>query len=167
MGVEATFLFADLTGFTALTEREGDEAAADLALAFCDRVCELNRGHYAEDVKTLGDASMIIAPDPADGIRLALAIVDEVGPEHGFPEVRVGLHHGPAVERRGDWFGATVNIAARVGALAEPTEVLLTDAARLAAGSPSGIEFVDRGEHRLKGVSSPVSLWSARTPSAP
>ena len=67
MGSQATFLFADLAGFTTLTERDGDEAAADLALAFCDRVCELNRGHHAEDVKTLGDASMVISPRTGAG----------------------------------------------------------------------------------------------------
>jgi YHS domain-containing protein len=111
-----TFLFADLSGFTALTEAHGDEHAADLVGGFCLAVRQLLAEHHAEEVKTIGDALMLRAGDPAAAIRLALRIVHEVGAQHGFPLVRVGMHTGPAVERAGDWFGATVNLAARSSA---------------------------------------------------
>ena len=156
-----TFLFADLAGFTALTEAVGDERAADLAVAFCERVCELNDPHDAEDVKTIGDACMIRARDPALAVELGLHIVGDVGAHHGLPGVRVGMHHGPAVQRRGDWFGATVNIAARVAALAGEGEVLLTDAVRRAAGALPGVDYEPRGTHRLRHVSQPIVLHAA------
>jgi adenylate cyclase len=59
---------------------------------------------------------MLGSGDTAAAIRLGLCIVHDVDARHGFPLVRVGRHTGPAVERGGDWFGATVNLAARVSA---------------------------------------------------
>lgn len=113
-----TFLFADLSGFTALTEAHGDEQAADLVGGFCAAVRRLLAEHQAHEVKAIGDALMLRAGDAAAAIRLGLRIVHDVGAQHGFPLVRVGMHTGLAVERDGDWFGTTVNLAARVSAAA-------------------------------------------------
>lgn len=166
MRESAGFLFADLVGFTAFTEARGDEAAADLAAAFCERVCELNRGHEAEDVKTLGDACMIRAPVAADAVHLALDIVTTIGPESQLPRVRVGLDWGPAVRRNGDWFGATVNRASRVVGIAEEGTALATERARAAAGAVPGVEFAPRGDALLKGIASPVSVFELRPSSS-
>jgi class 3 adenylate cyclase len=104
-----TFLFADLSGFTALTEAHGDEQAVDLVDGFCVAVRRLLAEHQAQEVKSIGDALMLRTADTAAAIRLRLCIVHDVGSRHGFPLVRVGMHTGPAVERGRDWFGATVN----------------------------------------------------------
>ncbi len=93
---EHTFLFADLAGFTALTEVHGDAEAADLAAGFFDDARALLAQHGAEEVKTLGDALMIRCDEARDAIALGVRIVREVGARHGFPSVRVGLHTGPA-----------------------------------------------------------------------
>src|SRR4029453_14356216 len=95
----ATFLFADLAGFTALTEAHGDQDAAELAAQFEARVDALLADHEAELVKSIGDAVMVRCSDPGLAIRLGVRIVDEVGRQHGFPSVRVGMHTGSAVER--------------------------------------------------------------------
>ena len=128
MPTEAAFLYADLVGFTAFTEEHGDEAAADLALAFCERTCELNRGHQARDVKLIGDASLIYVPEPRLAADLALHIVEDIGPQTGFPKVRVGGHYGSAAERSGDWFGGAVNAASRIADLAPEGSVVVTAA---------------------------------------
>ena len=57
---------------------------------------------------------MLRVPEPADAVRLGLHIVHDLMPGHGAPAVRVGLNHGSCVERDGDFFGAAVNVAARV-----------------------------------------------------
>ena len=129
-----TFLFADLSGFTALTDAHGDEQAADLVGGFCVAVRQLLAEHQACEVKTSGDALMLRTADAAAAIRLGLGIVQDVGAQHGFPLVRVGMHTGSAVERDGDWFGTTVNLAARVSAAAAGGEALLTAATRTASG---------------------------------
>ena len=157
-----TFLFADLAGFTALTEAHGDEQAADLAERFCASVCELLPDYAAERIKSIGDGLMLRVPDPARAVRLAVRIVTEFGSSRGFPAVRVGMHTGPAVERGADWFGSTVNIAARVAELAQEREVLLSGATRdaVAAHHPE-IELRRRGRKRVRNVRDPVDLFAA------
>jgi adenylate cyclase len=156
-----TFLFADLSGFTALTEAHGDEQAADLVGGFCVAVRQLLAEHQTEEVKTIGDALMLRAGDPAAAIRLGLRVVHEVGAQHSFPLVRVGMHTGPAVERAGDWFGATVNLAARVSAAASGGEVLLTATTRDAAGEVTGVELREHGRRAFRNVSAPVQVYAA------
>jgi adenylate cyclase len=167
-----TFLFADLSGFTALTEVHGDEDAADLAAGFLDEVRSLLPEHHAEEVKTIGDAMMIRCDAVNEAIGLGLRIVQGVGERHGFPSVRAGLHTGPAVERDGDWFGATVNLAARISAAASGGEVLMSGVTAAAAGAPRGGPVDDvpphrevvlrpRGRRELRNVGEPVDLFEA------
>lgn len=109
---ERAVLFADLAGFTALTEAHGDLGAADVA----GRFAELARSVLLEDarvVKTIGDAVMVVASDARVGLEIAMRLLRSVDGEADFPGVRLGLHAGPVVERAGDVFGATVNVAAR------------------------------------------------------
>jgi adenylate cyclase len=156
-----TFLFADLSGFTALTEAHGDEQAADLVGGFCASVRRLLAEHQAHDVKAIGDALMLRAGDAAAAIRLGLRIVHDVGAQHGFPLVRVGMHTGPAVERDRDWFGATVNLAARVSAAASGGEALLTATTKAAAGEVAGVQLQERGRRTFRNVSEPVLVYAA------
>ena len=159
-----TFLFADLAGFTALTEAHGDERAADLVAEFCARARELLPEHGAEEVKALGDALLLRTDEATAGVGLARRLVREVGGRPGFPAIRVGVHTGPAVERAGDWFGATVNVASRVSDLAAADEVLVTRATLDAmGGQASGQRLVPRGARRLRNLREPVELFAAET----
>jgi len=87
--------------------------------------------------------------------------VGEVGGRHYWPTVRVGMHTGPATERGGDWFGTTVNVAARVSGLAGGGEVLLTAATREAAGDLDDVDVRDHGLHALRNVAEPLRLYAA------
>jgi YHS domain-containing protein len=80
---------------------------------------------------------------------------------HGAPAVRVGLHHGPAVERDGDYFGATVNLAARVSGAAIGGEVLLTAETAALASDLEGVVYESRGRQVLRNVREPVELVAA------
>src|SRR4051812_37243218 len=158
--VEATFVFADIAGFTALTEAHGDEQAAALVADFCQAVrAELPEG--ALQVKTIGDALMLAVPDPAEAVRLGLKITHELMLGHGAPAVRVGLHHGTAVERDGDYFGASVNLAARVSAEAAGGEVLLSGTTAALAPQLEGVVYESRGRRELRNVRLPVELFAA------
>jgi adenylate cyclase len=160
-----TFLFADLAGFTALTEAHGDEHAADLVGAFCRQVRELLPRHGGEEVKTIGDALMLRVSDAPQAVLLACRLAHEVGGRHGFPGVRVGVHTGPAVQRGRDWFGATVNVAARVSTAAVAGDVLVTDATRHAAADAlPELQFVPRGPHRFKNVSDAIEIFAVAPP---
>lgn len=155
------FMFADLAGFTALTEAHGDEHAADLVEEFSREVAALLPRHAGEHVKTIGDALMLRVPEAAEAIRLGLELRGELMADHGYPAIRVGMHYGPALRRGGDWFGATVDLAARISARAAGSEVLLSEATRDAAGQLDGVQLQDRGTHRLRNVTQPVHLFAA------
>jgi class 3 adenylate cyclase len=155
-----TFLFTDLVGFTALTAAEGDERAADVAIEFGERVRPLLRRHNTEQVKAIGDALMLRSDDPADGIRLGLDIVEELERVAGFPPVRVGVHSGPAVTRNGDWYGSTVNVAARLCSAAAGGQVLVSEESVASAECLDDVELGEPRLHWLKNVTEPVAARS-------
>lgn len=160
-GSAATFVFADIAGFTALTEAHGDEEAVALVSEFSAAAQAELAAVDGTHVKTIGDALMLRIPDPANAIRIGLRIATEAMPTHGAPAVRVGLHHGPAVERDGDYFGASVNLAARVSSLAAGGEVLLTGQTAALAPDLEGVFYESRGRHALKNVREAVELFAA------
>jgi adenylate cyclase len=156
-----TFLFADLAGYTALTEAHGDEAAADAADAFCSAIRRILPDYAAEEIKRIGDAVMVRIPDPGDAVVLAVRVITEIGTGHGSLAVRIGLHTGPAVNRDGDWFGAVVNLAARVAAAAQPGEILMTGASYTAASpAVSAFNVESRDRQSFKNVGAPVPIFA-------
>jgi len=156
-----TFVFADIAGYTALTEAHGDADAAELAATFCREISEVARACDGQVIKTIGDAVMVRHTDPSQAVMIGLTAANEVMAGHGFPAVRVGMHHGPAIEREGDWFGATVNLAARVAAVAAGGEVLVTASVKDGAHELEDVEFESRGEHRMRNVTRPVPVFAA------
>jgi adenylate cyclase len=156
-----TFLFADLAGYTALTEVHGDEEAVRLVEGYCDTMRKLFPSFDAEEVKSIGDALLVRVPRADRAVVLGLRVALDVGAQHGFPAIRVGMHHGPAIERSGDYFGRTVNIAARVSALAGAGEVLVTGEVVAAAGEVESVHFIERGRHPLKGIDEAVPIYLA------
>lgn len=157
----ATFMFADIAGFTALTEAHGDQEAVKLVGDFCDAVDTELPTFGATQVKTIGDALMLHIPDPEKAVLLGLRIAHDILQGHGAPAVRVGMHHGPAIERAGDYFGSTVNLAARVSAAAIGGEVLLTAQTAAAAPQVEGVLYESRGRQTVRNVRDPVELVAA------
>jgi adenylate cyclase len=131
-----------------------------LVADFCDAVRrELPTG--AAHVKTIGDALMLRIPDPGEAILLGLQITHGLMPGHGAPAVRVGLNHGSAIERDGDYFGAAVNLAARVSGVATGGEVLLTAHTAALVPELEGVFYESRGREALRNVREPVELFAA------
>jgi len=154
-----TFVFADLAGYTALTPRSADEAAARVAREFRRTMCALSREHGAWQVKSMGDGVMIWSPDAGQAIALAARTVEDVGTRPDLLPVRVGVHTGPAVMRGCDWYGNAVNLAARLACQAEPNDALISDTTRAAVGGPDARSLADRRDLALRGVGQPVSAW--------
>jgi len=154
-----TFVFADLVGYTALTEQRGDEAAAWVAREFRRTMCELSREHGAWQVKSMGDGVMIWAPDAGKAVALAARTVEDVGTRADLLPVRVGVHTGPAVMRGCDWYGGAVNLAARLADESAPNEALISAATRDAARDGSTPGGMERRQLALRGVERPVSAW--------
>jgi class 3 adenylate cyclase len=152
--------FLDLTGYTQLTEERGDEAAAELAARLAGLVRRTSQEHGGVPVKWLGDGVMFYFREPAAAVLAALAMA-EVVVRHGLPPTHVGIHAGPVVVQDGDYFGRTVNLAARIADYARPGEVLVSrEVVDAAEGGPA--VFTEVGLVELKGVSGTLRLYSAR-----
>jgi adenylate cyclase len=157
-GVEAA-VFADLTGYTRLTEEAGDEVAAQVSLTLAQLVSEIAARHQGEVVKMLGDGVHFHFRDPGDAVRASLEIVEDVSP-NGLPPAHIGVNAGPMIYDEGDYFGRTVNIAARIASQAGAEQVFVgEDLVRNV--SPTGFQVVEVGEFELKGVARPVKLFEA------
>ena len=152
--------FLDLAGYTRLTEEQGDRAAAELAARLVEIVHELAHRHGGRPVKLLGDGVMFHFPEPAHGVLCALELVDRA-PRVGLPRARVGLDTGPVVFQDGDYFGRTVNVAARISDYAPPGAVLVSDAIVAAGNGLPAVRYAPIGPVALKGLAAPVSLYAA------
>jgi pimeloyl-ACP methyl ester carboxylesterase len=156
--VLATVMFTDIVGSTERAAELGDARWRNLLSAHQASVRrELDR-FRGREVKTLGDGTLAIFEGPARAIRCGQAIGEAA--RSSDLEVRIGLHCGEVEVMDGDVGGIAVHIAARVGALAAPGEVLVSSTVKdLVAGS--GIEFEDRGAQQLKGISDEWRLFAA------
>lgn len=152
--------FLDITGYTRLTEERGDKAAADLAGRLATLVRRSSQEHGGRPVKWLGDGVMFYFEEPGHAVLAALDMVEEVA-THALPPAHVGIHAGPVVFQEGDYFGRTVNIAARIAEYARPGEVLVTQEVVDAADRTS-VSFTEIGPVELKGVSGTLRLHTAR-----
>jgi adenylate cyclase len=151
-----TFLFTDLVGFTSLAVERGDDHAAEVATELQRRVRALLGSHRAEEIKTLGDGLMLRSEDPALALQLGVRVVGDLQELDGFPPVRVGIHTGPAAHRDGDWYGTTVNVAARLCGAAAGGEVLASEATCEAADQLPRLRLDDIRLHWLRNVTEPV-----------
>jgi adenylate cyclase len=151
--------FADLSGYTKLTEEAGDDVAARVSLTLAQLVSEVAAGHRGEVVKMLGDGVHFHFSDPGDAVRASLEVVHSVLPR-GLPPAHIGVNAGPMIYDEGDYFGRTVNIAARIASKAGAGQVFVgEDVARTV--SPDGFRFAEAGEYDLKGIARPVRLFEA------
>ena len=156
--------FLDLTGYTALAEEQGDEAAAGVAAELASVVREAAHAHGGRPVKWLGDGVMFHFTDPGRAIRSGLDLVEQTEKTIAVP-ARIGINAGTVIAQEGDYFGRTVNVAARIADYARPHEVLVSEDAKQSAGV-TDVEFELVGDVPLKGVSKAVRLHRVTRPKA-
>jgi len=148
--------FADLAGYTRMTEELGDEEAVLAVERFIEEV-ELSLPASARVVKEIGDEVMVVGSDVV--ALTAWAVAFQAGRAGRRPQSRIGLHVGEVLYRDGEYYGREVNLASRVAARAAGGEVLVTRAVDEAAGSGLARERI--GEVRLKGFAQATELFLA------
>lgn len=151
--------FLDLTGYTGLTEERGDEAVAELAANLATIVEDASQAHGGRPVKWLGDGVMFYFDDPGAAVLSGLDLVDRIQ-SRIFVPAHFGVHAGSVIVQEGDYFGGTVNVAARIADYAGPCEVLVSEEAKRSADLDD-VTFELLGDVRLRGVSRPVTLHKA------
>lgn len=149
--------FADLAGYTRLTEEEGEQTAVDAVERFVEAV-EVTLPDEARVIKTIGDEAMIVGSDPASLTDWAVGF-QTIQSERPLP--RIAVHYGVAMYRDGDYYGRDVNIASRMAARSAGGEVLVTRPVVDAVSAPH-LEFERIGEVRLKGFTESTEMFLAR-----
>lgn len=148
--------FVDLVGFTARSAEMSTEDLSTLVGRFEAIAHESITSNHGRLVKFIGDEVMFVAVDAADGCRIAVDLMRRFGEDERLTP-RGGLAHGEVLSRGGDFFGSTVNLAARLADTAVPGEVLVPDGTAVGA---SGIRLEPAGRRSLKGFAGPVAVAS-------
>jgi len=154
----ATVAFVDLAGFSAITDVYGDASA----IAILERFEALVRealGGLGPPIKWIGDEAMFGFPDPATALQVLGRLLPACRAEPRIPLTRTGLNHGPVLRRANDLFGSTVNVAARIAALASPGQLLATQPVADVA-TASGIVAQDIGKVALRSIADHVPLFA-------
>jgi class 3 adenylate cyclase len=158
--MERVFMFTDIVESTNLAEVIGDEAWGHLVRWHNDLLASLVAGQGGEVVRTTGDGFFVTFDSPESAIACAVAIQQALAEhrrEQGFsPKVRIGLHRAEATKEGTDWSGKGVHAAARIGAIAEGDEILVTSATAEAAGDSVAVS--DPRTVSLKGLFEPVEV---------
>jgi len=154
---QVTVAFADLAGFTRLGEELPPEELERVASRLADLAHDV-AVTPVQFVKSIGDAVMLVCFEAAPLLEAVLNLV-EAAAESGLPRLRIGVAHGSAVTRAGDWFGSPVNVASRVTGAARPGTVMAAESARDAVGHAPGFYWSSLGARRFKGVKDEVKLF--------
>jgi adenylate cyclase len=153
--------FVDLAGYTRLTEEAGDELAVRSAVRLQELAAQAAAAHGGRLVKLLGDGVMFRFPSAGPAVRAIADLLPKIRAD-GLPAGHAGLTSGPVVDRDGDVYGRTVNLAARLSGAAGPDELLVTsDVVELVRSD--GFTFIALGETRLRGFDQPIETWRLET----
>jgi adenylate cyclase len=155
---DVTFVFADLSGYTALTEAHGNDGAATVIHRYMD----ITREELLADariVERVGDEVVIATASAVTAVHIALSLRARVAGEPRFPALRIGIHRGEVIEKDGHFIGAALNVAARVTARALAGQVVCTEAVVQAAPAPADVTYRPLGRVRLRNLAKPVALY--------
>jgi adenylate cyclase len=160
---ETAIAFADLVGFTELGETVDVEELGGLAGRLSKLASEVVEPPVRV-VKQIGDAVMFVSPDARAAVATCLELLERAEAEESFPPLRAGVAYGPAVNRWGDWFGSTVNVASRLTGRARPGAVLVSEPVKEQSGEDA-FAWSAAGEKKLKGLNNPLTTYRPRRPS--
>jgi adenylate cyclase len=161
----ATIAFVDLAGFSALADVYGDATAVLVLERFEQQVAKA-AGDLLLPVKWIGDEAMFCFAAPDEALRAIGRLLRACREHERIPLTRTAINTGPVIMRGGDVFGSTVNIAARMSALAQPGQMLATQTIANVANA-SGIEARSLGEVHIRSVATPLELFSIELAEAP
>jgi adenylate cyclase len=160
--VRLAIAFLDMSSYTPLTEVMGDTVAARIVERFSELVREATTRFDGRIVDRVGDAFLLVFPEPRGAIACALEIERRAAMEPQFPAVRGSVHWGDVVYQEGGYVGGALNVASRIATEAIPHQILVTAEVRQEAGALSDVRFVPVGKRQLKGLAESLELFEAR-----
>lgn len=156
--IDVALLIADLSGYTAFTEAHGDLEAANMVARYVE-IAHAVLQPGARLVERVGDELLIVAEDIVSAVRTSTRLRDAIEREPLFPTVRIGLHAGSVLEQAGKYFGAALNLTARVAAYARAEQILCTERVAVIAQRLDEVECRRVGPVRFKNIADPVTVF--------
>jgi adenylate cyclase len=153
--------FADLVGFTAISQQLDDAELAGVVDRFETTAYDIVSSFGGRVVKMIGDEVMFEVADPGAGVLIGLALSDAFRQDDSVNDIRVGLAHGPVLAREGDLFGPTVNLASRLVGIAYAGAVVVDNEVREALADDARFAFKTLRARNLKHIGR-VHLYAAR-----
>ena len=156
-------VFLDLSSYTPITEVMGDAVAARLVERLSELVRETTMRFDGRVVDRVGDAFLLVFPEPRRAIKCAMELEMRTAAEPQFPALRGAVHWGDLVYQEGGYVGGSLNLASRVATQAAPHQILVTAAARHEIGRLEAFRFVPLGRRELKGLAEELELFEVRS----
>jgi adenylate cyclase len=153
--------FADLVGFTTLSQQVDEHTLASIVGRFEEIAYDTVTSFEGRVVKMIGDEVMYVLDDPTEAVRVGLALADEYAADEALSDVRVGLACGPVVEREADLYGPVVNLASRIVNIAFPGSVVTTDEVHAVVGDDDRFAWKSLKPRKIKDIGR-VPLWAVR-----
>jgi adenylate cyclase len=159
---EVTVAFADLAGFTSLGERVEVDEIGEVSGKLTALATSLATSPVRL-VKMIGDAAMLVSPEPEPLLDATLSLVEAVEEDEGLPSLRAGVARGEAIGRAGDWYGRPVNLASRITGFARDASVVVNEPVKAALDNEDGpFSFSFAGKRRFKGIDGETAVYRAR-----
>jgi adenylate cyclase len=153
--------FADMVGYTTLSQQVDEHTLATVVGRFEEIAYDTVSSFDGRVVKMIGDEVMYVTDDPAEAVRIGLALADEYAADEALSDVRVGIACGPVVEREADLYGPVVNLASRIVHIAFPGSVITTDDVHTIVGDEPFLAWKSLKPRRIKDIGR-VPLWAVR-----
>lgn len=160
-GADVAVGFADLVGYTALSQQVPDDELAQLVARFEAVATDTVSGLGGRVVKMIGDEVMFIVDDPVDAAEIALTLAEAFREDEALSDVRVGLAMGSVIEQDGDVYGPVVNLANRIVGIAYPGSVVVAEEVRDALRGDEAMNLRSLRSHTLRDIGR-VRLWRLR-----
>lgn len=151
--------FADLVGFTAISQQVSDQALAELVGRFEEVAFDVVVRGGGRVVKMIGDEAMFVCERAVDAVRIGINLAEAHSGEDSVAEVRVGIACGPVLPREGDYYGPVVNLASRIVNIANPGSVVVSGEVREAVGDDASFQWKGLRTRYLKEIGR-VPLWA-------
>ena len=162
-GLSRTVGFADMVGFTALSQQLEERELAQVVGRFETLAYDAVAGHGGRIVKMIGDEVMFVTDEPAAAVEIGLVLAETYGEDETVSDVRVGLAHGPVLGLEGDYFGPTVNLASRIVNIAYVGSVVVCSEIQARLADDERFVLKPARPRRLKGIGL-TPLWVVRRP---
>lgn len=162
--LKASFLIADLAGYTSLTETHGDLLAVKTVYRYIE-IIKNCLNPESKIIERIGDEVLIMSVNPKDLLHTAINLLDAIENEADFPSIHLGIHFGKILIREGKYFGTTLNLTSRISSHSKGGQILCSREIVELLRDQHDFDFIELGYIRFKNITNPVEVFEVKVKS--